>query len=733
MALSVVNNNASLNAQQNLNRTSTALSKSLERLSTGLKINRGADGPAGLVISEQQRAQIAGLTTAIDNSNKAVSLVQTAEGALNELNTLLTKARGLALDSANSGVQDSAALAANQSEITNALSTINNIANTTKFGSNKLLLNGQAGVLATSITNPSTLGQIKAGATAPTGNQTIAVGAAGGGSITGAGNLANVALDGSVLASGGNVTAGTAAGAATITISGGGLSGSVVANIQNGDNAAAIAAAVGGALGSSFTVNNTGGGATQFQIIAEDSNQAVTVTFGGAGAASVATALGFAASTPFTGAAGTATLTLTGGGLASAGVVVDLSATSTGATVVSTVQAALDAAAGSGNFTVSGSTGAPLVITSKLSSTAITAVAGAANTSTTTAPATATGIATTAQVGTTGASVSSTTVTNGTATGGRGTGANNITSAALTGSGTLTLSGGSLTNSASIVVSLATGDSSATIVSKVQAALDNASANGGGSGKFTVSGSVGGKLTIQSNVLGSAAISIQSDSAATAAVTGVSNGSADVGIAGNALRVFVGATEGTVSTGSQGLGNAVTLGDATTGLTFNVGVAGGKATAGSNTVNVTDNSLSFQIGANAGEFSKISIDKVTADRLGTGVSGLNNIATTDLSLIDVTTSNGAQDAIKIIDQAITDVSTIRAKLGAFQTNSLESNTNSLRNTLENTTAAQSVIRDTDFASEIANFTRLQTQQQAGATVLGNANQTTALVAQLLRG
>ena len=107
MALSIVNNINSLNAQQSLNRTSTALSKSLERLSTGLKVNRGADGPATLVISEQQRAQIAGLTTAIDNTNKAVSVVQTAEGALNEVNSLLTKIRGLALDSANAGVNDS--------------------------------------------------------------------------------------------------------------------------------------------------------------------------------------------------------------------------------------------------------------------------------------------------------------------------------------------------------------------------------------------------------------------------------------------------------------------------------------------------------------------------------------------------------------------------------------------------------------------------------------------------
>src|SRR5258707_3608865 len=104
MSLPIVNNLSSLTAQQNLAASSNALSNSLERLSTGLKINRGADGPAALVISEQQRSQIAGLQQAITNTSTAVALVQTGEGALNEVNTLLTQARGLALDSANAGV-----------------------------------------------------------------------------------------------------------------------------------------------------------------------------------------------------------------------------------------------------------------------------------------------------------------------------------------------------------------------------------------------------------------------------------------------------------------------------------------------------------------------------------------------------------------------------------------------------------------------------------------------------
>ncbi len=145
MPLVITNNIASLNAQNNLARTNEALNRSLERLSTGLRINRGADGPANLVISEQQRAQIVGLEQALENTDKAIAMIQTAEGALNEINRLLLKIRELALDSANSAVNDADALAANQAEVQNALDTISRIAQTTQFGTKKLL-DGSAGM-----------------------------------------------------------------------------------------------------------------------------------------------------------------------------------------------------------------------------------------------------------------------------------------------------------------------------------------------------------------------------------------------------------------------------------------------------------------------------------------------------------------------------------------------------------------------------------------------------------
>ncbi len=177
MSMRLANNVGSLTAQRNLGRSTSAMNRSLERLSSGFKVNRGADGPAALVISEKLRAQVAGLNQAIENSEKAVSVVQTAEGALNEINSLLVKVRSLALDSANSGVNDADALAANQAEINNVLETIDRIANNTQF-STKKLLNGESGVTGT--TNDTDVTFLRATADTQENTYSISVSQAGG-------------------------------------------------------------------------------------------------------------------------------------------------------------------------------------------------------------------------------------------------------------------------------------------------------------------------------------------------------------------------------------------------------------------------------------------------------------------------------------------------------------------------------------------------------------------------
>src|SRR3954453_20627427 len=115
------------NAYRNLSTTNTQMGKSLEKLSSGFRINRAADAAAGLVISQGLRAQVSGLKQATRNAQDGISVVQTAEGALNEVHTMLTRMRDLAVQSANSGANDLASRQAAQAEITQLSTEISRV------------------------------------------------------------------------------------------------------------------------------------------------------------------------------------------------------------------------------------------------------------------------------------------------------------------------------------------------------------------------------------------------------------------------------------------------------------------------------------------------------------------------------------------------------------------------------------------------------------------------------
>lgn len=135
----VINTNlASLNAQRNLNKSQGSLQTSLQRLSSGLRINSAKDDAAGLSISQRFTSQIRGLNQAVRNANDGISTAQVAEGALEESSNSLQRIRELAIQSANgsNGVGERAAL---QSEVNQLIQEIDRIANTTRFGSRKLL------------------------------------------------------------------------------------------------------------------------------------------------------------------------------------------------------------------------------------------------------------------------------------------------------------------------------------------------------------------------------------------------------------------------------------------------------------------------------------------------------------------------------------------------------------------------------------------------------------------
>ncbi len=142
-----INHNiAALNTHRQLTSNNTAASKSIEKLSSGLRINRAGDDAAGLAISEKMRAQVRGLDMASKNAQDGISLIQTAEGALNETHSILQRMRELSVQAGN----DTNTLAdreAMQKEIDELTKEIDRISTTTEFNTQKLLSGGISGLV----------------------------------------------------------------------------------------------------------------------------------------------------------------------------------------------------------------------------------------------------------------------------------------------------------------------------------------------------------------------------------------------------------------------------------------------------------------------------------------------------------------------------------------------------------------------------------------------------------
>jgi flagellin len=201
--MSRINTNISaLQSIRQLNTNQDDLTTRLERLSSGLRINRGADDPAGLIASESLRAETKGLQAAINNSSRAINVISTADGALSEISKQLLEIKSLINNSSNEGALSDDEVQANQSQINSLLESINRIANSTQFNGKKLL-NGELGYTVSS-QNTADLARLQIfGARIPAGNaqtvtvqvtqsaQTgrISIGVGGGNGITGGGTL----------------------------------------------------------------------------------------------------------------------------------------------------------------------------------------------------------------------------------------------------------------------------------------------------------------------------------------------------------------------------------------------------------------------------------------------------------------------------------------------------------------------------------------------------------------
>ncbi|WP_299036299.1 flagellin [uncultured Pseudokineococcus sp.] len=139
MGFQINNNVAAFNAYRNLSTTQNSVSSSLEKLSSGLRINRAADDAAGLAISEGLRSQVGGLKVAVRNAQDGISVVQTAEGALGTSTAILQRMRDLSVQAANDGGLNAAAKTNIQKEVTQLNEELTRISDTTQFNGKKLL------------------------------------------------------------------------------------------------------------------------------------------------------------------------------------------------------------------------------------------------------------------------------------------------------------------------------------------------------------------------------------------------------------------------------------------------------------------------------------------------------------------------------------------------------------------------------------------------------------------
>ncbi len=176
MSLRIYHNITAMTAYRNLSTSDAMLSKSLERLSSGLRINRAADDAAGLGISQRMRAQIAGLKMASRNASQAINVVQTAEGAMNEIHNMLTRMRELSVQAASDSVTDTDR-AYLDSEFDALRSEIDRIATSTEYNNTKLINGSYSGNSVSYASGQTT-------ATASEGVQSIVLNGAAAGTFT---------------------------------------------------------------------------------------------------------------------------------------------------------------------------------------------------------------------------------------------------------------------------------------------------------------------------------------------------------------------------------------------------------------------------------------------------------------------------------------------------------------------------------------------------------------------
>ncbi len=716
MAQTINTNVSSLNAQRNLNTSQSALATSLQRLSSGLRINSAKDDAAGLAISDRMTSQIRGLNQAARNANDGVSLAQTAEGGLAEVASNLQRIRELAVQSANA-TNSSSDRASLNAEVTQLLAEIQRVATSSQFNGQNIL------------DGTFTAAQFQVGAnanqviTASTGNaQTSAIGAyqynntssAVSGTALASGDLTINGVNVGTSTSGSadtivnainsvtNQTSVTATATSSIIATGSPLgkqdlaSGDLVINGTNigavtgsytlATQGANIAAAINlktSTTGVTASSNTTTGALT----LSSSTGKTITITSGSdAGASKILNATGLGGVSASSVAA-TEEITLNGtkavglGTLAAFGSVVDGQAFTVGAKTYEFIVGGTTGNLNGSNVVIGGWTDQLTLNTQTLAAINNT-VNGSGN-----------DVAATSTNATTNVTITNKFLGKETA---------------VAANSSEFMSGGSVTG---LVVGVQTAGAGITagetlIIDGTTYTFTKAASSGNGV-SLTQTGTNAAALVLAAAALTSAitAGNLANTTDVTAATDGISKVTVTASIKG---------TPGDAVTAATGTATGVLK------AVVGAGVAGADAARTTSTtygiISLTSNASYTVAGNNSANAG-----------LSTASSTLNAA-----SAIDISSVAGANSAISVVDGALSQIATVRGSMGALQ-NRFSSVVSSLTASSENLSAARSRIQDADFAAETASLTRNQILQQAGIAMLAQANALPNQVLTLLRG
>lgn len=789
----IINHNLpAMNAHRQLGINNSTISKSLEKLSSGLAINRAADNAAGLAISEKMRGQISGLTQASKNAQDGISLIQTAEGALNETHSILQRMRELSVQSANGTYQDDVDRENIQKEVDALKTEIDRIATSTHYNNIKLL-DGSLSTNATSTTANSIVDKTVVPATNRAVGTTVSYAKVQEGAATiktaGPSQGANIAAGFTATAVGGTPDTETIA----LTLSAAAVTGGAAVT----SNATAITAA--DALvndGTTLKIDNL---AVKFTLDAtkaglSDDGSVMTVDISTAKAGGVTdaatynTAIGEAIEAEaakhdldytITDAAGTLTLTGANGTdiaptvslvkTTDASITVDFTGNQTAGTTddlevvkgdTITVDGTTYEFTNDDNDTVTDGN-VKVFVASKNLDTATSAEIGTALTAAIDGQLALNGNENGVKVTNDGSGKLTITANKGLIADGDVAASSKFTNAGDSYiETTIAYSASDFVNGAKMTVNgsdvaITAGDAGSDVATAINAAV-----GGGFTGATAGTGAEANIITIKGTTTGTYGVEVTGEAIAAKTTYDIDSSKLSTGdkvsLGKYSLEVGkdikVGASnkeiaDALVQKASAAGDNAVALGvnyDAekkvitvddtvTKSITYTSGA----------TSTVAKEGVVFQIGANgtADQRVELNIDDMSSANLGVYNNKTDAMGnkTDEIALekgksikdISVSTRSTANSAIEVIDAAINQVSGTRADLGALQ-NRMEHTINSLGVASENLTAAESRIRDVDMAKEMMAFTKNQILSQASQAMLAQANTLPQGVLQLLQ-